>query len=98
VPLGTYTAWHVPYPQISGLGYLSGLGGAFVPFAATREGRQQRGDARLSIEERYRGKQDYLNRVKQSAADLVQARFLLAGDADEVLKRAEDVWNAVVGN
>jgi hypothetical protein len=98
VPLGTYTAWHVPYPQISGLGYLSGLGGAFVPFAATREGRQQKGDARLSIEERYRGKQDYLNRVKQSAADLVQARFLLAGDADEVLKRAEDVWNAVVGN
>jgi hypothetical protein len=96
VPLGTYTAWSVPYPQLSGLGYLSGLSGAFVPFAATRDGRERKGDTRLSIEERYRGKQDYLDRVKRSVADLVRARFMLAGDADAVLKRAEDVWRAVV--
>jgi hypothetical protein len=97
VPLGTYTAWLVAYPELSGLGYLSGLSGAFVPFAATRDGRQQ-GDTRPSIEERYRGKQDYLDRVKRSAADLVRARFMLAGDTDAVVLRAEDVWNAVVGN
>ena len=97
VPLGTYTAWLVPYPELSGLGYLSGLSGAFVPFAATRDGRRK-GDTRLSIEERYRGKQDYLDRVKRSAADLVRARFMLAGDTGAVLERAEAVWNAVAGN
>jgi hypothetical protein len=97
VPLGTYTAWLVPYPELSGLGYLSGLSGAFVPFAATRDGRQK-GDTRLSIEERYRGKQDYLDRVKRSASELVRARFMRAGDTGAVLERAEAVWNAVVGN
>jgi len=96
VPLGTYTGWNVLLPQLKELGYLSGLIGGFEPFAPTRADRQKSGDARLSVEERYTGRQDYLDRVKQSAEDLVRARFMLAEDVRAVLQRAEEMWNAVV--
>jgi len=96
VPLGTYTGWNVLLPQLKELGYLSGLIGGFEPFAVTRADRQKSGDARLSIEERYAGRQDYLDRVKQSAEALARDRFMLAEDVRTVLQRAEEMWNAVV--
>src|SRR5207237_10423790 len=96
VPLGTYTGWNVLLPQLKELGYLSGLIGGFEPFAMTRTDRQKSGDARLSIEERYAGREDYLDRVKHAAEDLVRDRFILAEDVRAVLRRAEEMWNAVV--
>ena len=100
VPLGTYTGWNVPVPQLrdvglSDLGYLSGLIGGFEPFALTKEQREQNKDARLSIAERYAGRQDYLGRVRQAADDLVRQRFLRREDVPAVLAEAETIWNAV---
>ncbi|MGB7219421.1 MAG: alpha/beta hydrolase domain-containing protein [Vicinamibacterales bacterium] len=97
VPLGTYTGWNVTRPQLSDLGYLSGLVGGFEPFAPTKAQREQSGDARLSIAERYTGRQDYLGRVRRAADDLVRLRFLRREDVPAVLQRAEQIWNAVVG-
>lgn len=96
VPLGTYTGWNVTIPQLSKLRYLSGLIGGFEPFPMTKEQREQSGDARLSIAERYRGRQDYLDRAKRAADDLVRQRFLLGEDVPAVVQRAEQIWNAVV--
>jgi len=96
VPLGTYTGWNVTVPQLKDLGYLSGLVGGFEAFALTREDRQKSGDARLSINERYSGRQDYLNRIKQSAESLVRERFMLADDVPAVVQRAEEMWDAIV--
>ena len=101
VPLGTYTGWNVTRPQLSdlglsNLGYLSGLIGGFEPFALTKEQREKTGDARLSIAERYTGRQDYLDRVKQAAEDLVRQRFIRAEDMPAVILEAERIWNAVV--
>ena len=96
VPLGTYTGWNVAVPQLNNLGYLSGLIGGFEPFALTREARLKRGDARLSIEERYAGRQDYLDRTKQAAEVLVRDRFMLAEDIRTVVQRAGEIWDAVV--
>ena len=100
VPLGTYTGWNVPVPQLSdlglrNLGYLSGLIGGFEPFALTKEQREHNQDARLSIAERYAGRQDYLGRVRQAAEDLVRQRFLRREDVPAVLLEAETIWNAV---
>ena len=83
-------------PQLNNLGYLSGLIGGFEPFALTREARLKRGDARVSIEERYAGRQDYLDRTKQAAEVLVRDRFMLAEDIRSVVQRAGDIWDAVV--
>ncbi len=96
VPLGTYTGWNVTIPALKDLGYLSGLIGGFEPFALTREDRRRNGDARRSIAERYAGRQDYLDRVKQAAEGLVRDRFMLAEDVRAVLQRASQTWDAVV--
>jgi hypothetical protein len=76
VPLGTYAGWNVTVPPLSDLRYLASLIGGFEPFPVTKPQREQAGDARLSIGERYAGRQDYLDRVKQAAESLVRQRFM----------------------
>ena len=98
VPLGTYAGWNVTVPQLTELRYLSGLVGGFEPFARTKEQRLANGDSRLSIAERYSGRQDYLDSVKRAANDLMRQRFLFcAEDVPAVLQSAErNTCNAVV--
>jgi hypothetical protein len=95
VPLGTFTGWNVTVPQLSDLRYLAGLVGGFEPFARTEEQRLATGDTRLSIAERYSGRQEYLDKVKRAANDLVRQRFLRADDVPAVLQSAERMWNAI---
>jgi hypothetical protein len=97
VPLGTYTGWNVTIPQLSELRYLSGLIGGFEPFARTREQRLANGDSRLSIAERYSGRQEYLDTVRRAANDLVRQRFLRAADVPAVMDSAGRMWDAVAG-
>jgi hypothetical protein len=97
VPLGTHTGWNVSTFPLSGLRYLAGLVGSFQPFPRTRAEREQSGDSRASIEERYRDRQDYLQRTRGAATDLVRERFMLEGDVDAAVRQAEQTWNAVVG-
>jgi hypothetical protein len=81
---------------LSGLRYLAGLVGSFQPFARTRAEREKSGDSRPSIEERYKDREDYLQRVRRAAADLVRERFMLEGDVDAAVRQGEQTWNAVV--
>jgi hypothetical protein len=76
---------------------LSGLVGGFEAFPLTRTQRTRDHDARLSIAERYAGRQDYLDRVKRATGDLVRQRFLRTDDVPAVLLRAQAIWTAVVG-
>ena len=85
-----------PFRNCPSSRYLAGLVGAFEPFPLTKEQREQSGDARLSVAERYTGRQDYLDRVKRAADDLVRQRFMLGPDVPAVVQRAEQIWNAVV--
>jgi hypothetical protein len=96
VPLGTHTGWNVSTLPLSGLRYLAGLVGSFQPFARTRTEREQSGDSRLSIEERYKDRQDYLQRVRRAATNLVRERFMLEADVDAALRQAEQTWSALV--
>jgi hypothetical protein len=98
VPLGTYTGWNVTNPQLSDLRYLGGLVGGFEPFARTKEQRDISGDSRPSIAERYRGRDDYLDKVTRVANDLVRRRFLRVEDVPSVLQFAERIWSMVVGD
>jgi hypothetical protein len=98
VPLGTYAGWNITIPQLSDLGYLSGLVGGFEPFARTKAQRDASGDSRLSIAERYTGRPDYLDKVKRAADDLVRQRFMRADDVAAVLQAAERIWSAVVAD
>ena len=97
VPLGTHTGWNVSTFQLSGLRYLAGLVGSFQAFARTKAEREQSGDSRPSIEERYSSRQDYLQRVRRAASDLVRDRFVLPADVEGVVAQAEQTWNVIVG-
>lgn len=95
VPLGTFTGWNLSTPPLPNLRYLAGLIGTFEPFARTREERERVGDPRPSVAERYRGREDYLDRIRRAAEDLVSQRFLRAEDLPAVVQEASEVWTAM---
>ena len=88
VPLATYTGWNLRHPQMGAADQLMSLMGATIPFPASREERERRGDPRLSIEERYADEAEYLGRVRQEARRLVEQGHLLEEDVELLTDRA----------
>ncbi len=86
VPLGTHTGWN-----LRGAGFSAGalmLVGSYFPFAVTRAERQANGDSRPSLEERYPSHAAYVAAVTRAAAELQEARLLLAEDAERYIAAA----------
>jgi hypothetical protein len=82
VPLGTHGGQNVPDT------FICSLVGSYTPFAATKAQREAAGDSRPSVAERYRNRDDYVNRVRVAARDLVGRGFLLPEDADIIVQTA----------
>jgi hypothetical protein len=96
VPLATHTGWNPRHDSTGGLGETAGLSGSTVPFPATKAERERTEDTRLSIEERYRDRDDYLAQVRAAAEGLVKDRFLLARDVDVLVANCAARWDALV--
>jgi hypothetical protein len=77
VPLGTHTGWNVYRAQPC---ELCDRDGSFIPFARTRAEREQAGDPRPSLAERYGDQDSYVARIERAAAALVAERLLLPED------------------
>jgi hypothetical protein len=92
VPLATTTGWNFRDPSVGNPGEIYQLLGSYIPFPPTRAARQATGDRRLSIEERFRGVDDYLQRIRSAAMDLIRRRYLLAEDLDSIVERAKKHW------
>jgi hypothetical protein len=88
VPLASQTGWNFRHPDTGARDELAAGIGAYFPFPRTRAERKMTGDSRKSIEERYRGKDDYLARIAEAARELVEAQFLLPEDVPDVTARA----------
>ena len=73
--------------------YVQRPGLTYIPFATTRAGRETVGDPRLSIEERYEGLDDFLQRIRSAAMDLVRRRYFLQDDLDDVLAGPKSHWS-----
>lgn len=93
VPLATYTGWNPRHPETGGPGQIINMQGSTFPFAATAEERTRTGDPRPAIAERYRGRADYLARVRAAADALVARRYLLAEDVEVVLQLAAERYD-----
>jgi hypothetical protein len=93
VPLATTTGWNFRDPSVGNPQDIYQLLGSYIPFAPTRAARQTDGDPRSSLEERYRGADDYLQRIRSSAMDLIRRRYLLAEDLESILERAKKHWS-----
>ena len=88
VPLGTYTGWNLYKAAPSDM---CDRDGSFHAFAKTKAEREAKGDGRLSIAERYKGKDDYVAKVKAAADRLVADRLLLPPDAAAYVETAKKV-------
>lgn len=96
VPLATYTGWNLRDPKIGAPDVIYNMVGSFIPFARTKAERVAAGDPRLSIEERYKDKEDYLRRVREAAEALTGAGFLLKEDVDKVGAKAAARWDSIM--
>jgi hypothetical protein len=92
VPLATTTGWNFRDPSLGNPTDIYQLLGSYIPFAPTGAARQATGDPRVSLGERYRGVDDYLQRIRNAAMDLIRRRYVLAEDLDVVLGRAKEHW------
>ncbi len=95
VPLGTCTGWMFRPASTGVPEELIPLRGSWIPFAATRVQREQRGDPRPSLEERYDSRDAYLARVTEAAQQLIQQGYLQTEDLDPLRKLAGDRWDWV---
>jgi len=96
-PLGTFTGWSLLKPDYGGAAPdICQQLGQFIPFANSKAERSAAGDPRLSIEERYPTRGEYVQAVKQAAASLVRERFLLVEDYDRMveaaLEKGTELW------
>jgi hypothetical protein len=92
VPLATTTGWNFRAERIGNATTIYALLGSYVPLARTRAEREARHDPRPSIEERYKGRDDYLQRIRTAANELVKERFILEQDVEDVVLRATKHW------
>ena len=88
VPIGTYTGWNLR-PRGLAEDELAGLLGSFSPFAKTKSERREKGDPRLSLQERYKNRGDYVKQFSRAARRLVEQRYLLSEDAERMISEAK---------
>ena len=93
VPLGTYTAWNWRSQELAPFGFISGLNGAFIPFARTRVERLSTNDPRASLEERYGDRVGFMKSVAVSIDDAIAKRFLLPMQRVAILIKMGTAWD-----
>jgi hypothetical protein len=101
--LATYTGWNTRHAAIGGSGQILSSGGASggtllgatLPFPATPQARAATADPRRSITERYASREAYLERIRQAAQALIQARYLLDEDLQEIVNQAAQHYDVL---
>ncbi len=71
VPIATYTGWNLFNEKSGPTNVVSSMQGSFIPLPRSKADRDASGDPRRSIEERYRGRDQYLAEITKAANDLV---------------------------
>ena len=92
VPLATYTGWNLRDPTIGAPDQRVAFEVSRLPFPKTAAQRQQAGDPRSSIAERYADREHYMALYKKAVDGLVADRWILNEDRDTLLQRGERAW------
>ncbi len=93
VPLASNTGWNLRSRTIGAPDELYSMVGSWIPFPVNRTERENRRDPRMSIEERYKSKRDYLEQITAAAQKLVSRGLLLDRDVDKLRDRAAKEWD-----
>jgi hypothetical protein len=62
--------------------------GSYIPFASDAAQRTANNDSRLAVTERYKNRDDYVNRIRGAALELQKTGFLLSNDAAIIIQAA----------
>ena len=87
-PIASFLSWNVGRKDRFEDGFCL-FQGAYIPFAKSKAEREQAGDPRPSIEERYPTKAAYVAAVKKATEVSVKQRTLLPADAAFLINQAE---------
>ena len=82
VPVATHTGFNPRHAHTGGTGQLLEYIGSTFPFAVDKQERETVDDPRLSLAERYEGRNDYLSQVRSAAQKLALKRYILTDDID----------------
>ena len=93
VPLATYTGWNLFNEKSGPTEEISSMAGSYLPFSRTRTERERTRDPRLSIEERYHSREQYLGLVSEAALKLIEQGYLLDRDLPAILRQAAERWD-----
>jgi hypothetical protein len=93
VPLGTYTGWNQRAPSMGAAEEMTAFIGSFIPFARTKAERLKSKDPRPSVEERYRSRDDYLDKISAVGQALADKGYLLEQDVPKLVERAQHMWD-----
>jgi len=96
VPLGTYAGWNLRDPDIGAPDSLYSMVGSFFPLPRTKAERESKHDPRLSIEERYKSRLDYLAKIQSAARGLAASRYLLEYDIPKLVQQATEQWQYLI--
>jgi hypothetical protein len=96
VPVATNTGWNPRHPDTGAPELIISMMGQTRFFPATAAQRRAKNDPRASLEERYTGKDAYLQAVRQAAERLVEQRYVLAEDVPMLLDNASSRWDAAL--
>lgn len=96
VPLATASGWVFRSPSQGATDELVILKGAWTPLAATKAQRERNQDPRLSLEERYASKDEFMAKVKLTVEQLIEKRLLQAEDLAPQMTQASTRWDWVV--
>ena len=96
VPLATYTGWNLRDAKIGAPDEIQSMVGSFIPFARTKAERERSGDPRLSIEERYKSKEEFLAQVEAATKPLIAKHLLLERDAQRIKEKASARWDSLM--
>ena len=96
VPLATYAGWNLRHPDSGAPGQIMPQIGSTIPFVATGADREVTGDPRLSIEERYASREDYLGQVRRAGEALIDRGYMLAEDLETVTEQATQRYDSLI--
>lgn len=86
VPVATYTSWRLRREEAGAANELVSLTGSYIPFPVTKAEREQSGDPRPSLEERYGTLENYLDKLAALCREYESAGYLLKEDTERTLR------------
>ncbi len=93
-PVGTYTSWNLRSRSIGAANELLGLSGGYIPFLKTKAEREQSGDPRPALLERYSSFAQYAQQYRAAVDALVAQRYLLTEEVGPLVQSIERLRTA----